>query len=175
MVRAAAEDRIKRAEATRTRPAGELIEVQVGDLVEIYRPVLNRDVCRWNGVASGTDLTSLVDCLIGVWWQGRNLQDRAQDCRRALAFVFAPLVFGKCSSPIEMFRRAAEPFTGCMRVGWFKHPSSWIACEGNRNFDEILAAGIRWSFQCQVRKSHQEPASSPFRRSIVVLVATATF
>ena len=142
MVQAAAEDRIKRAEATRTRPAGELRELQVGDLVEIYRPVLNKDVSRWNGPASVTDLTSLVDGLIGVRWQGRNLQVRVQDCRRALALVFAPIMFGRGSSPIEMLRRAAESFKGCMRVGWIKHQTSWIACEGNRNFDDILAAGL---------------------------------
>ena len=142
MVQAAAEDRIKRAEATRTRPAGELRELQIGDLVEIYRPVLNKDVSRWNGPASVTDLTSLVDGMVGVRWQGRNLQVRVQDCRRALAFVFAPIMFGRGSSPIEVLRRAAESFKGCMRVGWIKHQTTWIACEGNRNFDDILAAGL---------------------------------
>ena len=81
MVQAAAEDRIKRAEATRTRPAGELRELQIGDLVEMYRPVLNKDVSRWNGPASVTDLTSLIDGMIGVRWQGRNLQVRVQGCR----------------------------------------------------------------------------------------------
>jgi len=142
MVQAAAEDRIKRAESTRTRPAGELRELQIGDLVEIYRPVLNKDVSRWNGPASVTDLTSLVDGMVGVRWQGRNLQVRVQDCRRAFAFVFAPIMFGRGSSPIEVLRRAAESFKGCMRVGWIKHQTTWIACEGNRNFDDILAAGL---------------------------------
>ena len=51
-------------------------------------------------------------------------------------------MFGRGSSPIEVLRRAAESFKDCMRVGWIKHQLTWIACEGNRNFDDILAAGL---------------------------------
>ena len=59
MVQASAEDKIKRAERSRTRPAGELAELQVGDLVDIYRPTLSKDTPRWNGPATVCDLTSL--------------------------------------------------------------------------------------------------------------------
>ena len=114
MLQAAAEDRIRRANQHKTRPAGELQGLQVGDLVDIFRPTLNKDVPRWNGPASVTDLTAVTDGLVGVRWQGRNLQIRVQDCRRALAFLFAPVLFGGGLSPIEILRSAAESFHGTM-------------------------------------------------------------
>ena len=89
-----------------------------------------------------TDLTSLPDGQIEVRWQGRNLQVRVQDCRRALAYVFVPILFGGGSSPIELLRRAAETFQGVMRVGWIKHNSTWLPCEGNSSFSDILHAGL---------------------------------
>ena len=142
MMQAAAEDRIKRANHTKTRPAGDLQGLEIGDLVDIYRPTLSKDVPRWNGPATVTDLTSLPDGQIGVRWQGRNLQVRVQDCRRALAYVFVPILFGGGSSPIEILRRAAETFQGVMRVGWIKHNSTWLPCEGNSSFSDILHAGL---------------------------------
>ena len=142
MLQAAAEDRIRRANQHKTRPAGELQGMQVGDLVDIYRPTLSKDVPRWNGPASITDLTAVTDGLIGVRWQGRNLQVRVQDCRRALAFLFAPVLFGGGMSPIEVLRMAAESFHGTMRVGWIKHESKWLACEGNRQHGQILDAAL---------------------------------
>jgi hypothetical protein len=133
---------VKRAERSRTRPAGELAELQTGDLVDIYRPTLSKDTPRWNGPATVCDLTSLRDGMIGVRWQGRNLLVRTQDCRRALAFVFAPIFFGGGSSPIETRRRAAESFNGVMRLGWIRKDPSWIACEGNKDHQDVLAAGL---------------------------------
>ena len=127
MVQASAEDKIKRAERSRTRPAGELAGLQVGDLVDIYRPTLPKDIPRWNGPATVCDLTSLRDGMVGVQWQGRNLLVGTQDCRRALAFVFAPIFFGGGSSPIETLRRAAESFNGVMRSGWIRKDPNWIA------------------------------------------------
>eukprot|EP00435_Cladocopium_sp_Y103_P035006 s3086_g9.t1 len=64
MLQAAAEERIRRANQHKTRPAGELQGMQVGDLVDIYRPTLSKDVPRWNGPASITDLTAVTDGLI---------------------------------------------------------------------------------------------------------------
>ena len=136
MVQASAEDKIKRADKSRTRPAGELAELQVGDLVDIYGPTLSKDVPRWNGPATVCDLTSLRDGMV------RNLLVRTQDCRRALACVFAPIFFGGGSSPIETLRRAAETFNGVMRLGWIRKDQHWIACEGNKDHQDVLAAGL---------------------------------
>lgn len=63
-------------------------KICTGDLVDIWRPTLSKDVPRWNGPATVVDLTAIPDGIIGVRWQGRNLQIRVQDCRRALAFMF---------------------------------------------------------------------------------------
>ena len=90
--------------------------MQVGDLVDISRPTLSKDVPRWHGPASITDVTAVPDGIIGVRWQGRNLQVRVQDARRALAFAYAPAFFGGANSPIEVLKVAAESFKGCMRL-----------------------------------------------------------
>ena len=142
MIQASAEDRIRRANATKSRPAGELKDMQVGDLVDIYRPTISKDVPRWHGPASITDLTALTDGIIGVRWQGRNLQVRVQDARRALAFAYAPAFFGGANSPIEVLKVAAESFKGCMRVGWFRKNDRWLSCEGNKEYPEVLHAGL---------------------------------
>ncbi|CAL1139494.1 unnamed protein product [Cladocopium goreaui] len=142
MIQASAEDRIRRANATKSRPAGELKDMQVGDLVDIYRPTISKDVPRWHGPASITDLTALTDGIIGVRWQGRNLQVRVQDARRALAFAYAPAFFGGANSPIEVLKVAAESFKGCMRVGWFRKNDRWLPCEGNKEYSEVLHAGL---------------------------------
>ena len=44
MVQASAEDKIKRAERSRTRPAGELAELNVGDWVDIYTKSVRRHI-----------------------------------------------------------------------------------------------------------------------------------
>ena len=75
---------------------------------------------RWNGPAVVTDLTSLRDGIIGVRWQGRNLQVRVQDVRRALAYMSVPILFGGSMSPIDCLRRAAEGFDGVIRLGWIR-------------------------------------------------------
>ena len=145
MMQAAAEDRIRRANSTKTRVSGELKDLQTGDLVDIYRPTLSKDVPRWNGPATVVDLTSLRDGIIGVRWQGRNIQMRVQDVRRALAFAYAPIFFGGGSSPIEVLRRAAESFDGVMRVGWIRHQDTWESCEGHKDFQQVLISGLHVS------------------------------
>ena len=101
-------------------------------------------MCLADGPKAVVDLTAIPDRIIGVRWQGRNLQIRVQDCRRALAFMFAPIFFGGGSSPIEVLRMAAETFQGCMRVGWFRKQDRWIACEGNNEVSDYLLLGCMW-------------------------------
>ena len=142
MLQATAEGKMVRADSSKTRPAGELAGLEVGDAVDIYRPTLSKDVSRWNGPATVTDLTSLRDGIVGVKWQGRNLQVKVQECRRALAYMFAPILFGGSLSPIDCLRRAAESFNGVMRLGWIRKGGDWITCEGNKDFQDVLHAGL---------------------------------
>ena len=90
MLQAAAEDRIRRANATKSRPAGELKDLHLGDLVDIWRPTLSKDVPRWNGPVTVVDLTAIPDGIIGG--DGR---------------------VGTCRS---VFRIAVEPWRLCLRL-----------------------------------------------------------
>jgi hypothetical protein len=125
IIRATAEDRLRRAANTKTRPAGELRNLEVGDLVDIHRSNFNKDISRWHGPATVTDLTSLKDGMISVKWQGKIFQVRVRDCRRALTYFAVPMLFGDSLSPIEILRHAAETFVGAMRVGWLKKNGTW--------------------------------------------------
>ena len=82
--------------ASKICPAGELQGLEVSDLVEIFRPAISKEV------PYGTDLASIKDGLVGVRWQGRNLQVRVQDCRRALSFTVVPIVFNIGSSSPQL-------------------------------------------------------------------------
>ena len=144
ITQATAEARTKQALASRTRPAGELQGLETGDQVEIYRPTISKDVPRWHGPAVVADLTSLCHGLVGVRWQGRNLQVRVQGCRRALAFAIIPIYHSVGThTPIEILRRAAESTIGAtLRLGWFRQNGRWVSCEANKRYGEVLMAGL---------------------------------
>ena len=86
---------------------------------------------RWNGPATVVDLTAIPDGIIGVRWQGRNLQIRVQDCRRALAFMFGrnpmnanPVAkladFDLCTEPTR------EPTREWCHGGWDSLTGDWF-------------------------------------------------
>eukprot|EP00959_Pyramimonas_sp_CCMP1952_P063792 1332581-Pyramimonas_sp.AAC.1 len=76
IIQGTASDRLSRALNSRTRPAGELLELKIGDEVDIYRAPPNKDLSGWRGPAVVTDLTRLREGMIGVRWQSRNMQVR---------------------------------------------------------------------------------------------------
>ena len=123
ITQATAQSRAQVALNSKTRPAGELQGLAVNDLVEIYRPAVSKDVSRWHGPATVVDVTSIIDGVVGVRWQGRNLLVRVQDCRRALSFTVIPVYFGRnAAAPIEILRAAAETIEGAaLRLGWIRH------------------------------------------------------
>ena len=93
IVEATAQQRASLAERTKTRPAGELLELQTGDLVEFYRPPLTKDVSGWRGPATVTDVTSLSDGIMSIRWQGRVLSCRVQDNRNQFSTFSKQLHF----------------------------------------------------------------------------------
>ena len=142
MVQSTAEAKAIRASKSQTRPAGELANLQLVESVDILRPTISKDISRWNGPARVTDLSALIDGLIGVRWQGRNFQVRVQDCRRSLAFLSVPFLFGGSMSPIDRLRHAAENYHGVLRLGWIRKEGKWITCEANKDFADTLNAGL---------------------------------
>ena len=69
VVEGTAKARIDRALTTKTKPAGEEFEYQIGDKVEFYTPPESKDATGWRGPATVTDLSSLSAGTIGLKWQ----------------------------------------------------------------------------------------------------------
>ena len=142
MVQSMAENKIRRATRGKSRAAGELLNLQVGEQVEFYRKASTKDSQSWYGPATVVDLTSIRDGQLGLKWQGRLIICRTQDVRRALLFC-SFLSQLATETPVTHVCRAAEDLRGeAVRLGWFKSKDSWIACEGNHRFPRVLIAGL---------------------------------
>ena len=87
MVQETAQQRIERALESKTRVAGEQLALEQGDLVDFWRKPATKDESGWRGPARvieppgrNTDASTPAAT---VRWQGRDLQVRTQDVRRA--------------------------------------------------------------------------------------------
>ena len=142
MMQAIAEAKARRAEQTKTRRSGELLQLEPGDVVEFWRKASTKDIEAWHGPAVVADVTSLRDGQVSVRWQGRVITCRLQDIRRALAYI-ALLVSSPLTSPIAVLQNAAESHSAMVvRVGWFKHKGEWRAFEANSRYSRELLAGL---------------------------------
>ena len=111
MVEATALAKAQRADRSKTRVSGELLELAPGDLVEFFRPPTTKDQTGWMGPAVVADVTPIPQGIVAVRWQGRTLDCRIQDIRRAL--VYHTLMFHVDSeSPIAILRLATERCNG---------------------------------------------------------------
>ena len=87
IVRGAAEDRMRQALSSRTRPAGQLQELKPGDQIEFFRDPPNKEFTGWRGPAPVVSLDRIDDGIIEVRWQGRVIPCRVPDVRRAVAWL----------------------------------------------------------------------------------------
>ena len=148
MIQATAEERARRADTHKSRRAGELLDLQVGDLVEFYRKASSKDVVSWLGPAVVTDLVSLKVGVIGIRWQSRLLTCRVQDVRRAMTY-FQLHDHVQQESPVHVLRQAAEDHNGfAVRVGWFQRQNEWISFEANARHGKTLLAGLHVAACC---------------------------
>ena len=90
MVQETAQQRIERALESKTRVAGEQLALKQGDLVDFWRKPATKDESGWRGPAPfieplGRNADASTPAAT-VRWQGRDLQVRTQDIRRALIY-----------------------------------------------------------------------------------------
>ena len=142
MMQAMSEAKARRAEQTKTRRSGELLQLEPGDIVESWRKASTKDLEAWHGPATVADTTSLRDGQLSVRWQGRILTCRLQDVRRALIYVelmSKPIL----NTPMAVLQSAAESHNGvCIRLGWFRNKGAWRACESNERYARELLSGL---------------------------------
>ena len=98
IVEGTAKARLDRAMSTKTKPAGEEFEYQVGDQVEFYTPPESKDQTGWRGPATINDLSQLQHGTIGLKWQSFTLTRKIADVRRALTYLVL-LATGPLSPP----------------------------------------------------------------------------
>ena len=79
MLQATAEAKARRAEQTKTRRSGELLQLEPGGVVEFWREASTKDIVAWYGPALVADVKSLRDRQIFVRWHGRVITCRLQD------------------------------------------------------------------------------------------------
>ena len=68
MVEGTARERIKRAEATQSRPSGEMLDLQPGDLVDIHRTPKTKDSIGWRGPATVLSTLNVPNGFVDVQW-----------------------------------------------------------------------------------------------------------
>ena len=142
MVEATARERARRAELSNTRPAAELEEYNIGDVVEVYRRGVSKDEACWHGPCQITDTSSMSSGVLSVKFQGRVLLCRLQDVRRALVY-WSFLQLPRFNSPLTIMAMLTEQLRGkVLRLGWFQANGTWKAFEGNRHHGELLEAAL---------------------------------
>ena len=118
MIQATAEQKAKIASQTKTRRAGELLELELNDMVDFYRKPITKDGHGWIGPAEVVNLTSMKDGMIHVKWQGHIIAVRIGDVRRSLMF---PVFLTKPTGPVRVFKEEVENHIGVItRVGWIR-------------------------------------------------------
>ena len=84
MVEGSARERLRRAATTQTRTSGELLGLQIGDAVDLFRQPANKDLVGWRGPAEVLSTAHLEDGYVEVKWGGRTMSVRVADLRRHL-------------------------------------------------------------------------------------------
>jgi hypothetical protein len=87
MLEGTANDRMTRADKTKTRRSGELLDLQIGDEVDLYRSPPNKDLTGWRGPARVTDIGKMHEGVITVDWNSRKMDVAIPDCRRHLILL----------------------------------------------------------------------------------------
>ena len=97
-----AQERMKRAMNSQTRPSGEQLEFELGSAVDYWRQPLNKETSGWRGPAKVVDLTRLEHGRVGIRTStDQVLTCRLQDLRHSLAYISCELVaFFDYSTPV---------------------------------------------------------------------------
>ena len=88
MLSATAASRLQVAETHKTRLAGQLLKLDVGDLVDVFRTPAKKELSGWRGPAKVLSVARLEEGIVDILWGGRTLIARSQDIRHHMLFVY---------------------------------------------------------------------------------------
>ena len=140
MVEGTARERLKRAAATQARPTGEMLELQPGDLVDIYRTPKTKDAVGWRGPATVLSVLNLPHGFVDVQWGGRALTVRIPDIRKALSYLTA---LDDGNTALEILRQFALTVVDrLVTCAYVLTPKGWQPSKSAAEHPEVLRAGI---------------------------------
>ena len=125
IVQATTLDKLNRSLQSKTRMAGERLELKLGDSIDFYRDPPNKDVSGWRGPCVVTDITSISEGQVGFKWQGRNMTARVGDIRKALVLWSTFLLSHQgdaVQAPLEAMSDFVESMDpGVLMIGYIQH------------------------------------------------------
>ena len=86
IVEGTAKNKLIKAMSTRTLPAGEQHEYQVGEEVEFFRPPSTKDISGWHGPTRISDISTMTRGVIKIKHEGQEMKCRCGDIRRYLDY-----------------------------------------------------------------------------------------
>ena len=144
IVQGTALERLKRADATKARPSGELHDLHEGDLVDIYRTPKTKDTIGWRGPAKVLSTSNLPHGFIEVEWSGRAMSVRVPDLRRALTYISN---LESDNTALEMLRSFARTVNdSVLTFAFVLTPSGWKPSKAAVEHPELLRAGVHVGF-----------------------------
>ena len=101
IVQGHANERLRIAANTKTRPAVQTLNLKPGDLVEFYRDPQSKDVTGWRGPGTVVSLDRADEGVVELRWRSRLYQCRMPDVRRAIAYLVLLASFYRQEHPGE--------------------------------------------------------------------------
>lgn len=135
MVQSTAQARMRLAENSRTRMASEVLDLQPGTLVDIFRQPSRKDLSGWRGPCE------VINCdagVVHVLWGGRILSCRPQDVRLHFSSVY---LIDDGTPQIRMIREHILTLYDCMQtVSWICTENGWQLSKVAKESPSLLNA-----------------------------------
>ena len=141
MLEGSAKERIARAQKSQTRVAGEQLELQVNDMVDVYRTPKTKDNTGWRGPAKVVSVAAVDQGVVNVSWGGRIVSCRVQDVRRALLYTSMLLLEDEA---FQLIRRHALTLKNtCETYGMVNAESGWQLTRAAKDHPELFYALLK--------------------------------
>ena len=141
MIEGTAKARLSRASHSQSKPAGELLDLQVGDSVDIHRVPASKDQVGWRGPAIVTSVSNLADGFVDARWGGRSLSVRIADLRKSLVYV--TLMDGEDNIPLQLIRQHVLTLNASMETISFVYgPHGWLLSKAAKARPDLFKAAV---------------------------------
>ena len=138
MIEATAQARMRMAENSNTRLAGELSGLVEGDQVDVYRRPGKKDLSGWRGPAEILSMRRVPEGIIDLRWGGRTMTARVQDVRKHFLMIFLLEEFDQPFLCLTQFLMKMNH--GSATLAWVSTPEGWQLSQAAREFPKEYQA-----------------------------------